>query len=456
MKKLILFLFALTLCTAPCHAQFGALNKIYKAAKAAKKAKKANSDEFGNQKIKDLLKGATIDTTSTEYKKAVAKVQQEMYESNPQLKKMMELQGDSVALKKYMEELYGGMSQEDIARKALEGSDIDFDSKEAQDAYAQAQNMSGITEDPVFKKIMAEGRQATMKEAIYLNEKYGTDFEYEGMEAYNDSIGVFAHLDGKMKPMSITKFESISEERPGLDLGQNEIKQYVQNYIAILKKPLADREVVDSVQNYLIYPKRHAEEQFKGSAKFTIYSNLETDNSEKTVNEVLLRQTVLFAEPIDPSKIFVFKVHKGIGCRYMEYMYSKISYKQSELNDYISKRLINEGYIDANITKRMSDDQLYKAMDKMEFEFKVEILGEKLQNDEKFMFTNTIPAAQNVRIKSQTHKVGGHVTALDLTIEAEPGEYAFLIRDPEVDQYFKDNNFDISVLLQGAFFFTIK
>lgn len=35
----------------------------------------------------------------------------------------------------------------------------------------------------------------------------------------------------------------------------------------------------------------------------------------------------------------------------MEYMYNKISYKQSELTDYVSKRLIDDGYIDAKLIK---------------------------------------------------------------------------------------------------------
>ena len=87
------------------------------------------------------------------------------------------------------------------------------------------------------------------------------------------------------------------------------------------------------------------------------------------------------------------------------------------------------------------------------------------QNKEKFLYTNTIPAANNVKLTANARKIG-HVTALDVTIEAEPGEYAFIIRNPEVDQYIKQlstdsndkdlQNFDISVLTQGAFFFTIK
>ena len=87
------------------------------------------------------------------------------------------------------------------------------------------------------------------------------------------------------------------------------------------------------------------------------------------------------------------------------------------------------------------------------------------QNKDKFLYTNIIPAAKNVRLSSNTRKIG-HVTALDITIEAEPGEYAFIIRKPEVEQYLKQlkeesndkdlQNFDISALTEGAFFFTIK
>ena len=100
----------------------------------------------------------------------------------------------------------------------------------------------------------------------------------------------------------------------------------------------------------------------------------------------------------------------------------------------------------------------------MEFQFKIEKFLKIRQNNEKFMYTNTIPAAKNVKLTSNTRKIG-HVTALDVYIEAEPGEYAFVIRNPEVEQYIKeldaskDNgfyDFDISVLTEGAFFFTIK
>ena len=442
MKQLLSILFALTCCTAPCRAQFGALGSILKGAKAAndvRKAKKKAQEELGNKKVKD-----GIDTTSVNYKKARAELQKRLDE-DPEYKKLQELQNDSVAAMKYFKEKYG----EDFSNPYVNDKDY-------QDAYNKAKKMAGFQNDPIFKKIMAEQRQPTMQEATYLNEKYGINFEYEGMEAYNDSVGVFANINGKMKPMGITKCETITDEKPVPDFGQNAIKQYVQDYISLLKKPFADREIVDSAQNYMIYSNKHADEQFKGSAKFTFYSNLETNIRELTVNELTSRKISDFTEQIDPKNIFVFKVHKGIGCRYMEYMYSKISYKQSDLMDYISKRLVNEGYIDANINKNMSDEQLFKAIDKMEFQFKVEKLLATRQNGEKFIYTNTIPPANGVKVSSNVRKVGGHVTALDITIEAEPGEYAFIIRNPEVEKEFKVNGFDISVLTEGAFFFTIK
>ena len=456
MKKLLSILFAMALCTAPCHAQFGGLGGLLKGAKAAndaRKAKKKAEEVWGKKKVKNV-----IDTTSVEYKKAQAELQQRL-DNDPEYQKLKQLQNDSVAAMKYFKEKYG----EDLSNPYA-------NDKEYQDAYNKAQKMAGLQEDPVFKKIMAEQRQPTMQEATYLNEKYGTSFEYEGMEAYNDSIGVFANLNGKMKPMGITKPETITDEKPVPDFGQDAIKQYVQDYISFLKKPFADRIIVDSVQNYMIYNKRNADEQFKGAAKFTFYSNLETNIGELTVNEMLLRKISDFTEPIDPKNIFVFRVHKGVGCRYMEYMYSKITYKENELMDYISKRLVNEGYVDASINQKMSDEQVFSAIDKMEFQFKVEKLLKIRQNNEKFMFTNIIPAADDVTLKSNIRKVGGHVTALDITIDAKPGEYAFIIRNPEVEKYFKNlgdeekdekkrkmlQNFDISVLTQGAFFFTIN
>ena len=441
MKQLLSILFVLTLCTTPCQAQFGALGGLIKGAKAAndaRKAKKKAQEAWGDKKVKDV-----IDTTSVNYKKARAELQLKL-DNDPEYQKLLELQNDSVAAMKYFKEKYG----EDFGNPYT-------NDKEYQEAYDKAQKMSNFTEDPVFKKIMEEKRQPTMQEATYLNEKYGTSFEYEGMEALNDSIGVFAQLGGILKPMSITKSTKMTEERPVPDFGQNEIKQYVQDFIAVLKKPLADREIIDSVQNYMIYNGRHSDYQFKGTARFTIYSNPETNIGNLTVNDVQLRKAGDFMEQVDPKNIFVFKVHKGLDCRYMEYMYSKITYKQSELADYVSKRLVDDGYIDANINKKISDNQLFRAMDKLEFQFKVEKLLKLRQNKDKYLFTNTISAAKGVKINSAVRKIA-HVTALEINIDAEPGEYAFIIRNPEVEEDFRKENFDFSILSGGAFFFTIK
>ena len=92
MKQLLSILFALTLCTAPCQAQFGGLGGLLKGAKAAndaRKAKKKAQEAWGNTKVKDIHRDATIDTASVEYKKAMAEAQQRMYENNPELKKLI-------------------------------------------------------------------------------------------------------------------------------------------------------------------------------------------------------------------------------------------------------------------------------------------------------------------------------------------------------------------------------
>ena len=168
MKQLLTLLFALTLCSAPCQAQFGFLNKISKSVKAAKQAKELKQirDSLGNRKVKDIMKDASavapIDTSSAEFKKSKAEFEKNLYEKNPQLKRMMELKDDTAALRRYMEQEYGGMSHEEITRKALEGAGYNYDSKEFQDDYAKMQKMSSVSEDPVFKKIIAEGRQPTM------------------------------------------------------------------------------------------------------------------------------------------------------------------------------------------------------------------------------------------------------------------------------------------------------
>lgn len=441
MKQLLSILFVLTCCTAPCYAQFGTLGGLLKGAKAAndvRKAKKKAQEAWGDKKVKDA-----VDTTSVNYKKAQAELQQRL-KDDPEYQKLLELQNDSVAARKYYEGKNGG-----------ELPKSDLDSKEYQEAQAKTVKMSEAFEDPVLKKAMEEKRSLTLAEATYLNNKYGTNFEGEGMEAYNDSVGVFAHLDGKLKPMSITKSSKMTEERPVPDLGQDGIRQYVQDFISMLKNPLADREIVDSVQNFMIYNGHHSDYQFEGTAKFTIYSNPEANIGNLTVNDVQLRKAGDFMEPVAPKNIFVFKVHKGLDCRYMEYMYSKITYKQSELAEYVSKRLVDDGYIDANINKNISDEHLFRLMDKLEFQFKVEKLLKLRQNKDKYLFTNTIPAAKGVKIKSAVRKVA-HVTALEISIDAEPGEYAFIIRTPEVEKDLKTENFDFSILLQGAFFFTIK
>lgn len=457
MKPLLSFLFVLACYTAPCHAQFGTLGGLLKGAKAAndvRKAKKKAREERDNKTVNEVIKEQTA---SPEYKKAMEELQQRL-NNDPEYQKLLELQNDSVAARKYYEEKYG----KDIANPYA-------NDKEYQEAYDKAQKMSGFTEDPVFKKIMEEKRQPTMEEATYLNEKYGTSFEYEGMEAYNDSAGVFIRIDGGMKPMYLTKCDNITDERPVPDLGQNEIKQYVQDFISVLKKPLSDREIVDSVQNYMIYNGRHSDYQFKGTARFTIYSNPQLNVGKLKVKDVEQRNAGDFRQPIDPKNIFVFKVHKGIDCRFMEYMYSKISYKQSDLADYVSKRLVDDGYIDANINKKISDEQLFRAMDKLEFQFKVEKLLKLYQNKDKYLFANTIPTAKGVKITTEARKVA-HVTALEVTIDAEPGEYAFIIRNSDVEDYMKHladdvedenerktlQNFDIPVLSGGAYFFTIK
>lgn len=435
----------MAICALPCQAQFGSFGKILKGAKSAVDARKATKKELEenkNRKVKDIY-------NDPEYQKAREDALQQynqLYEEN--LKKYQNMAQDSAAYAEYMKSLTGGKSMEDY-----------------QGTTERQQNLSAINDDPLFQKIMAEKRPLTQQEALYFNEKYGTSFEYEGMGALNDSIGVFAALPSGMKPMGITKYETITDEKPIPDFGQDFIKQYVRNYISFLKNPLADREIVDSVQNYIVYNHRHADVQFGGRAQFTLYSNLEMNVQELRVNDFVQRKVSEFTEPIDPSNIFVFKVHKGIGCRYMEYMYSKISYMQSELNNYIVKRLVDEGYTDAGINQKLSDDELFKAIDRMELQFKAEKYASVNLNKEKFLYTNIIPAAKNVKIISNTRKVG-HVTALDVTIDAEPGEYAFIIRNPEVEQYLRQLNeesqnndqrgFDISVLTQGAFFFTIK
>ena len=92
-----------------------------------------------------------------------------------------------------------GMTEEEMVKKMMGDAKLDIDSKEFKDAQEETQKMQGLGEDPLFKKIMAEGRTLTKKEAEYFHEKYGADFEYDGMEEYNDSIGVYAQLNGQIE-----------------------------------------------------------------------------------------------------------------------------------------------------------------------------------------------------------------------------------------------------------------
>ena len=472
MKQLFSILFAFSLCAVPSYAQFGVFSKIYKGAKTVKqvqKAKKQAQENYGDQKILDKAASADTSEISKENKKRVEEAQKKAFENDPHLKKMKELQGDTAALNKYLKEKYGGMSNEEIVRKMYEERGMKFDEKEYQDQYSKSQKISEMYNDPVFKKIMKEQRQPTQDEASYFNEKYGTSIGYEGMEAYKDSIGVFARIEGIMKPMSITKSVTTTYERPTPDLGKDEIKKYVQKYINLLKEPLSDRIIADSIYNYIIYNNTHADEQFKGIATFTIFSNPQYQTN-MTVNDLMLRKLADFIEPIDPKNIFVFKVNKGIGCRFMEYRYNKISYRQSELTNYISKHLVNKKYIDAKKNQKKSDEELFKALYELDYKFKDDKLSMTYKVNNRTINLSTIPPAENVKISSNVRKVGGNITALDLSIEAEPGEYAFIIRDPEVEEELKqtmnetilDNknknhqNIDFTVIAQGAFFFTIK
>lgn len=278
---------------------------------------------------------------------------------------------------------------------------------------------------------------------------------------------MYAHIDGLMKPLRPTDPGVITDERPAIDFGKEELERHRQR-IALIRKPLEERVIVDSAQNYMVFSHRHADEQFKGVAKFTIYSNEHAFNDTLTVSD--LRKSVDFMEPIDPQNIFIFKVNKGIACRYMEYMYSKISYKQTELIDYVRKRLIDEGYTDDEYNLKVPDEVLFNAMNEMIYQFRVGKLKKTIEDKDKFIYANVIPAAKNARMTSNVRKVGGHVTALDICIDAEPGEYAFFIRKPEVEENLKHigddikdekerkfvKNVDISILTQGVYFFTIK
>lgn len=73
MKKLLSILFAVSLFSVPCMAQFGSLGKILKGAKTAidaKKATKKAQDEAGNRKVKDIY-------NDPEYQKAREEAEQQ-------------------------------------------------------------------------------------------------------------------------------------------------------------------------------------------------------------------------------------------------------------------------------------------------------------------------------------------------------------------------------------------
>lgn len=55
----------------------------------------------------------------------------------------------------------------------------------------------------------------------------------------------------------------------------------------------------------------------------------------------------------------------------------------------------------------------------MEFQFKVEKLVKIIRNKDKFMYSNVVPEAKNVKMTTKSRKIG-HVTALDVNIDAEP------------------------------------
>lgn len=459
MKK-IMFLLLVLCINANTHAQFGAFSSIYNATKSIKKNKKSKNnadDDWRNKKIKELHKAYAIDTASIEYKQLVAEGEKKFYEQYPEMKNLMELKDDTVSIKNYFNEHYSGMSAEEIAKKMANGEDfIDKNSKEYKEAYEAAQKASTLYDDPIFKRIMEEKRHPTMEEAMYFKEKYGLNYEFNGIEAYNDSIGVYAHIDGKMKIMNVTKCDEITSDRPIPDIGQDRIKSYINDYISVMKNPFADRTIVDSSQVYMIFKHRHAEEQFREKAHFTLYSNTMGDQSEYTFNDYDLRKIGDFSEPIDPKNIVVFKVHKGIGCRYMEYMNYKMSYKESEMTDFITKSLIEDGYIDASINQKISDDEFFKAIIIREALFKLNKLHEMYKNKEQIAFANIVSSTKDAKVTFNTRKVGVYVTALDVTVDAKPGEYALIIRKPQVEEELKKVGVAYNGLEAGAFFFSIK
>ena len=455
-----MFLLLVLCINANTYAQLGTFSSMYNATKSIKKNKKTKNnadDDWRNKKTKELYKAYAFDTASIEYKQLVAKGQKDIYEEYPEIKNFMELKYDTVALKIYFSEHYSGMSAEEIAKKMANGEDfIDKNSKEYKEPYEAAQKASTLYDDPIFKRIMEEKRHPTMEEAMYFKEKYGLNYEFNGIEAYNDSIGVYAHIDGKMKIMNVTKCDEITSDRPIPDIGLDRIKSYINDYISVMKNPFADRTIVDSSQVYMIFKHRHAEEQFREKAHFTLYSNTMGDQSEYTFNDYDLRKIGDFSEPIDPENIVVFKVHKGIGCRYLEYMNYKMSYKESEMTDFITKSLVEDGYIDASINQKISDDEFFKAIIIREALFKLNKLHEMYKNKEQIAFANIVSSTKDAKVTFNTRKVGVYVTALDVTVDAKPGEYALIIRKPQVEEELKKVGVAYNGLEAGAFFFSIK
>ena len=172
----------------------------------------------------------------------------------------------------------------------------------------------------------------------------------------------------------------------------------------------------------------------------------------------------------DPNNILIFKVHKGLNCRYVDYRYSLVKYKESELMDYMSKQLSEKSLVNKNWDKSTSDTELQKEMDQMLFDFKKAKLAKMITNNDKLVYANAINPAKNMKFTTAKRNVGGHVTAIDLTVDAEPGEYGIIIKDPETEEYMKQQiaetkddatrkqlqNYDQSQLALGAFFFTLK
>lgn len=467
MKKFFTIIFAFTLCSTVANAQTNEYMDYLK--KSLNKRKKGINDEMLNKKAIDIInkvrnnKTTVIDTTSAENKEAY-----ESMMNNPLFKKIDELKNDSAAMMEYFQQQYGNTSVEEIGKTY----GLEINEQQYKESEKNAAKGWEILNDSIVKKVEKEKRKFTKEEAEYLNKKYGTNIygtDYEML--YKDSVGVFANIDGKMRPMYIATPENITDKHPIPFCDDiNEIKRYVNGYLSLFKKPFADRVITDSTQNYYIFKNAHANEIFNGNAIFTVYYNDSFDVQNITLKDILLHQNGFFSEPVDPKDIIIFKVNRGVNCRYMPYMYSLIKYKESELLNYIADRLSQEGYALANINNKLSDEDLYQVINRLEFEFKVEKLIEtNLINRDKYAYSNKIKPAKNVKVSINTRKLQ-HVTAQDICIEAAPGEYGIVILnhilDNAIDNAIKEEtdererkllqNLDISVLDKGAYFFTIK